>query len=142
MSQELFQSAFDKAVKGLIAQGCPSRSATGQCWYKDYKGNHCIVGFLLDDWPACIEIQAPLKRTCMNSEEYMLVTDLWKRTGFEFGNEKHEHFLIKLQRCHDDAVPEMGTPNGESNELFITVFKIKAIALALDYNLTLPEELK
>lgn len=117
------QEAFDKAARGVIEQGRPSVTKTGNCRYTGENGERCGVGQLVDD-----------RGLRQRMDEYGAITDapLWllKEAGLD-GLDLE--FLTALQNAHDAASPALavGTRKG-----FIAEFRdrMKCVARAWDLN--------
>lgn len=43
------QEAMDYAVQKIVEQGKRCVGAQNSCWYADGQGNHCAIGWLLDE---------------------------------------------------------------------------------------------
>lgn len=61
------QEACDYVVQKIVEQGGQCVDLDGNCWYKDNRGNHCAMGWLLD----------PINKNIKNSDQalYELIYD-------------------------------------------------------------------
>jgi hypothetical protein len=86
------QEAFDKAVKGIILQGGPSREGTG-CLYRGPDGKKCAIGHLIPD-----ELYDPDMEG-----RGMSIHAFTKFAAILGWNESDIKFLSGLQETHDNA---------------------------------------
>lgn len=117
------QEAFDKAYKGIVAQGRGS-SNDWQCLYRGDGGTKCAVGQLLSD-------EQITRYGIRNSQG---VSELAPELLDELlpCDSKAGVFLSELQDAHDQAT-WCAVPN------FIEAFKLRAADVAKKYELTVPE---
>lgn len=135
--RKLFQEAFDKSVRGILAQGRKSYE-TGGCAYRGEDGCKCAIGQLIPD-----EEYDPLF-------ECLSVEGLRKQYGFEkrinipslspffdgdrFPDKEGSQFLARLQHAHDYALTSNFKGRDES---FVGSFKKKVAELGTVYGLDL-----
>ena len=122
------QEVFNKAVKGLAAQGFQSsRNKDKTCRYRGPEGLKCAVGHLIPDEVDCTPLEG-------DSVYFRGVIDLLNTLGYNVeagvtylnasGSVCYEHtpdvrFLFDLQKAHDNAC------NAESMKDCLTAFAQK-----------------
>jgi hypothetical protein len=116
-----YQELFDKAVKGVIEQGCQSiRSIGHSCAYRGDSGKKCAIGHLLtDEQIAKYQVQegdTPTKFQVALLRE--LAPD---------GNDNDVVFFLESLQCAHD--------NLSNNNDFINRFKSNANAFAARFGL-------
>jgi hypothetical protein len=111
------QEAFDKAVKGIILQGGPSREDGGTgCLYRGPDGKKCAIGYLIPD-----ELYDPdMEGRGMSTHAFAKFAKIlhWNADDIEF--------LSGLQETHDNA---------SMSHYFINDFIEYAAMFAAKYNL-------
>lgn len=117
------QEAFEKAYKGIVAQGCAARSPHGACLYRGPGNTKCAIGHLLTD-EQIVKHNIPeglgasfLPRSLL---EELLPGDIGAPM-----------FFGDLQSVHDGAAHAEGK--------FIDAFNSRAGAFASNYDLVVPE---
>jgi hypothetical protein len=135
------QEIFDKAYIGIIKQGKPSMSASGQCKYEAKDGCRCAVGMLIDD--------ASLRKS-MDAFESSGILDIVAKARSDDEDSKtdlklpdwiieEEELLHTIQCAHDFAGQELLTDEGKEKVEFIPEFKSRMKAAAKHHGLTVPE---
>jgi hypothetical protein len=115
------QELFDRAVKGILQQGKPSR-ASANCLYRGPEGAKCAVGHLIsDEQIKTFKIKEGDAADGFHPDLYAtLMPGVYVPTA--------KSFLLSLQMVHD----------GSNRSNFLEVFNQRAIAFAKEWNLTPP----
>lgn len=113
------QEAFDKAVKGIIDQGCRAVSEEGSCVYRGNNGTACAVGQLITD--------EQLEK--YQVDNFGPAGDLPRELVREIAgcSERALGLLSSLQRAHDRGVDGVVG--------FVKGFKQRAIQVAEQFGL-------
>ena len=142
------QQIFDKAVSGIIKQGCLSLTVqSGPCWYRLVKEGgavvSCPVGHLIPEThytpdfetidvatlidPSYLDNRPTYPRFCEISHKFHQAMAL---SGVDVNDEEIVKLLVNLQECHDGA----GSPE-EFSQRAIWL----AEELGLSYGVCLPQ---
>ena len=124
--QERRQDHFNKAYLGVIAQGGPSKREfmSGEtCAYLGNNGRKCAVGHILT------EDELKVMGAFCGS-----VIDLWDEFFRDYDHpfSQDATFYEDMQDAHDEFFEY-------DEEEFVHRFKVKMMAIALEYNLQLPK---
>jgi hypothetical protein len=109
------QSAFDRAVTGVIQQGRPSRTCMGSCLLRGPDNTKCAIGHLIKDDARARELDDT------GSAVYTL------RDQGEIHPDLDVDMLAALQRAHDNSA--------SSAPGFVEEFKRKCRNIAAEYGL-------
>lgn len=121
------QEAFDKACKGIIAQGCRSQNDEG-CLYRATNGARCAVGHLITD------AQFDRYRVINSCSVYSLDEELLKELLPDESTDEASRFLRDLQLVHDNSDPS--DPDG-----YVASFMRRALKFADAYDLRIPGDI-
>ena len=111
------QETFEKAVKGIIAQGGASASGcTSSCRYRGENGRKCAAGQLIPDDKYAEDMEG-------HDVFYRPVFDVLMAEGHDVG------FVNEIQRAHDASAFALGGPVPTDGE-FLARFKDQAKAIA------------
>jgi len=100
------QEMFDKAIAHFARMGKPSMYG-GDCAYRDYGGNKCIVGAFIDDehYQISLENKGVLEwdKTCkVTRKSQPVLNAVAASMGVEALSDDQGQLLYMLQRIHDD----------------------------------------
>lgn len=125
-NKQLFQGAFDKAVRGILAQGRRSFSiGNGVCLYRSGDGCKCAVGHLISDEEYNKEFESLGAINLIERFEISSLKPFCFKEGFDF--------IGDLQSVHDYAKCDHNYP--ERDVTFLASFKERAKDFAKKYNL-------
>ena len=117
----LIQKLFDKAVTHLLTQMEQSMDGDGSCLYRGPNGLKCAIGALIDGAWYDAEI---LEMLSLRSQYVQAAVA--QSQGFNLSDLDWEDWIIlaAVQNIHDECLPDE--------------WKDKLTALAVQYNLTMP----
>jgi hypothetical protein len=125
---ELMQQMFNKAARGVIKQGKPSRNKDGACLYRGPDNCRCVVGHLITNKEYNHNMENKSAGALLVNYDF----PAGKSPNFDFFSADHPFqkvgpdFLGDLQRCHDAVLDD---------ENFVSAFKERMLEVATKYNL-------
>jgi hypothetical protein len=117
-TKDNLQKYFDIAVSGVLKQGNPSISNSGNCKYRGMNNDRCAIGWLIPD-----DMYNP-------KMEGFSINNLCDKYSFPDYIINNLTFFDRLQTCHDFNSEKV------NNAEFIDAFKNDVKKLALKYNLS------
>lgn len=136
MDKEKAQKLFEKAVRGVIAQGAPAW-IHGSCkyrtvWPRTSETRSCALGMLIDDRDYSIRMEGSTP-VGDGIAALRIRKAVWGRENLDF-NELW--LLTSLQGAHDEAVVD-----NPMDDEFIKEFIVKTRAVAETFGLKFPEDI-
>lgn len=124
------QEMLDRAVVGIINQGGPGLTASGNCAYRTHGGKKCAIGWNIPD-----SLYTPVM-------ELTSVDDFGLELGINF--EPGHEFAHALQEAHDEPGHEffyalLDTDDAaRASSVFFAAFRDRLTVLCDRFNLSMP----
>jgi hypothetical protein len=119
------QTIFNRAITGLIKQGCLSTNTSGECQYRGREGTKCALGLLIPD-----------KHYTPDAEGTRVVNDdltkdalyyMCKASGINLDFAPTRDLVVDLQNMHDSCFDDRD---------FVGYVKRKSLEIAAKHDLT------